>query len=74
MEAVHGLLVAPGPVKKHLFIQQQALEIPGQRLRPGYGQDLVKTDERLIELPVLKYDEIKGIDWEWQAMDGAITK
>ena len=21
-----------------------------------------------------KYDELKGLDWEWQSMDGAITK
>jgi transposase len=23
---------------------------------------------------LLEYDELKGIDWEWQSMDGAITK
>jgi len=23
---------------------------------------------------VLEYDQAKGVDWEWQAMDGAMTK
>ncbi len=23
---------------------------------------------------LLDYDELKGLDWEWQAMDGAMTK
>jgi len=29
---------------------------------------------RLWEASVLEYDALKGIDWEWQAMDGAMTK
>lgn len=23
---------------------------------------------------MMKYDELKGLNWEWQAMDGAMTK
>jgi len=30
--------------------------------------------ERLWQAGILKYDELKGLDWEWQAMDGAMTK
>lgn len=30
--------------------------------------------ERLWQLGVQEYDQLKGIEWEWQAMDGAITK
>jgi transposase len=29
---------------------------------------------RLWELSLEKYDELKGIEWEWQSLDGAITK
>jgi transposase len=29
---------------------------------------------RLWEAGLLEYDALKGIDWEWQAMDGAMTK
>lgn len=29
---------------------------------------------RLWEMGLLEYDEMKGIDWEWQSMDGAMTK
>jgi len=28
----------------------------------------------LWELSLQDYDELKGIDWSWQAMDGAMTK
>jgi putative transposase len=28
----------------------------------------------LWELGLLTYDELEGIDWEWQAVDGAMTK
>jgi putative transposase len=30
--------------------------------------------ERLWQAGLLEYDALKGIDWEWQAMDGAMTK
>ena len=30
--------------------------------------------ERLWELVLNEYDELKGIDWKWQSMDGAMTK
>jgi transposase len=30
--------------------------------------------ERLWQAGLLRYDELKGIEWEWQAMDGAMTK
>jgi hypothetical protein len=29
---------------------------------------------RLWEAGLLEYDALKGIDWGWQAMDGAMTK
>jgi len=29
---------------------------------------------RLWEAGLLEYDALRGIDWEWQAMDGAMTK
>lgn len=28
----------------------------------------------LWKLGLLEYDEVKGIDWTWQSVDGAITK
>jgi putative transposase len=30
--------------------------------------------ERMWQAGVMEYDETKGLDWEWQAMDGAMTK
>jgi putative transposase len=30
--------------------------------------------ERLWQEGLLLYDELKGLEWEWQAMDGAMTK
>jgi putative transposase len=30
--------------------------------------------ERMWQVAVEYYDEQKGLDWEWQAMDGAMTK
>ena len=30
--------------------------------------------ERLWELSLQEYDELKGVDWSWQSMDGAMTK
>ena len=29
---------------------------------------------RLWEAGLLEYDKLKGIDWSWQSMDGAMTK
>jgi len=29
---------------------------------------------RLWKASLLEYDELKGIEWEWQSMDGAMTK
>jgi transposase len=29
---------------------------------------------RLWEAGLLEYDALQGLDWEWQAMDGAMTK
>lgn len=29
---------------------------------------------KLWELSLQEYDELKGIDWSWQSMDGAMTK
>lgn len=30
--------------------------------------------EELWQLALLEYDELKGIDWTWQSLDGALTK
>jgi transposase len=30
--------------------------------------------EELWRLALLVYDDLKGIDWKWQSMDGAMTK
>jgi putative transposase len=30
--------------------------------------------EELWELALAEYDELKGIDWKWQSLDGAMTK
>ena len=30
--------------------------------------------QKLWELALEDYDELKGIDWAWQSMDGAVTK
>jgi len=30
--------------------------------------------EKLWKLGLKEYDELKGLDWSWQAMDGAMTK
>ncbi len=29
---------------------------------------------RMWEVGLAKYDELKGLDWEWQSMDGVMTK
>lgn len=41
-----------------------------------YFQRLVhrKVFRKLWKLALEEYDALKGIDWEWQAMDGAMTK
>lgn len=30
--------------------------------------------QKLWEMGLSEYDEVKGIDWSWQSMDGAMTK
>ena len=42
----------------------------------AYFQEWVKRGvfEELWELALIEYDELKGIDWKWQSMDGAMTK
>jgi len=30
--------------------------------------------QKLWRMGVLTYDELKGLDWSWQSMDGAMTK
>lgn len=41
-----------------------------------YFQELVKDGffERIWYLALSEYDELKGIDWKFQSMDGAMTK
>ena len=33
-----------------------------------------KSGEKLWQAGLLEYDEKIGLDWEWQSMDGAMTK
>jgi transposase len=42
----------------------------------AYFQEWVELGvfERLWEFVLTEYDELKGIDWKWQTMDGAMTK
>jgi len=42
----------------------------------AYFQEWVEWGvfEKLWELALDGYDELKGIDWKWQSMDGAMTK
>ena len=42
----------------------------------AYFQEWVELGvfEELWELALSEYDDLKGIDWEWQSMDGAMTK
>ena len=42
----------------------------------AYFQEWVEFGafQELWELALTEYDELKGIDWEWQSMDGAMTK
>jgi len=39
-------------------------------------QELTKADvfQKLWALALQDYDELKGIDWSWQSMDGAMNK
>jgi putative transposase len=41
-----------------------------------YFQLLVrrKIFERLWEIALMEYDDLKGVAWQWQCMDGAMTK
>ncbi len=42
----------------------------------AYFQEWVELGvfEELWQLALTEYDELKGIDWKWQSMDGAMTK
>jgi transposase len=42
----------------------------------AYFQEWVKFGvfQELWELALTEYDDLKGIDWKWQSMDGAMTK
>jgi transposase len=42
----------------------------------AYFQEWVKLGvfQKLWELALNEYDNLKGIDWKWQSLDGAITK
>jgi transposase len=42
----------------------------------AYFQEWVQRGvfEELWELALHEYDALKGIDWKWQSMDGAMTK
>lgn len=42
----------------------------------AYFQEWVKRGvfEQLWELALSEYDDLKGIGWKWQCLDGAITK
>lgn len=42
----------------------------------AYFQEWVERGvfEELWQLALDEYDELKGIDWNWQSMDGAMTK
>jgi transposase len=41
-----------------------------------YFQEWVELGvfQELWEFALAEYDELKGIDWKWQSMDGAMTK
>jgi transposase len=42
----------------------------------AYFQEWVECDvfHELWQLALAEYDHLKGIDWKWQSMDGAMTK
>lgn len=42
----------------------------------AYFQEWVELDvfSRLWETALEEYDDLKGIDWEWQSLDGAMNK
>lgn len=78
----------PAPAKKVLQgiffvlrtgLQWKALDATGicsGSVAHRYFQKWVEADvfEKLWALALAEYDELKGIDWEWQSMDGAMTK
>lgn len=41
-----------------------------------YFQDLVRLGvfEDLWAMALVEYDDLKGLEWKWQSMDGAMTK
>jgi transposase len=55
-------------------LDQTAL-CPGSTAHDRF-QEWVKADVflKLWQIGLEKFDELKGIDWEWQSMDGAMTK
>ena len=42
----------------------------------AYFQEWVRLGvfQQLWELALTEYDQLKGIDWKWQSLDGAMTK
>jgi transposase len=42
----------------------------------AYFQEWIERGvfQELWELALLEYDELEGIDWQWQSLDGATTK
>lgn len=42
----------------------------------GYFQEWVRRGvfQRIWELALREYDDLKGIQWDWQSLDGAMTK
>ncbi len=42
----------------------------------AYFQEWAESDvfEELWQLALAEYDVLKGIDWKWQSLDGAMTK
>jgi transposase len=42
----------------------------------AYFQEWVQLGvfQQLWELALTEYDQLKGIDWKWQSLDGAMTK
>ena len=51
---------------------QTILHVVVTRVLAGFPQTGVF--QRLWTQGLLDYDGLKGIEWEWQAMDGAMTK
>lgn len=42
----------------------------------AYFQEWVQMDvfEKLWRVALAEYDDLEGIDWQWQSLDGAMTK